>query len=481
MKKRILGFLLIACMVASLLPAVTAAEAQKGATVGFVKGYGTTADGKPRADTEMLKIKEGGEPLYATTTEEFFCKKEDATAENYNIKFEYPAGGTPTLYLRGAHLKTTMGYGIVPNYASNGRFDLQIIVETDSIIESQSSSILLVNGDLTITGPGKLTLTSTKAPAVFVKRQEEENAKDAYNITIKNANLDISVLETPGTNITAGQGDITIEESTLTLHSKGSKGIETRKGNLTVTNSTLDIDAASATALHCVGSIAFQNATVKAVSALQAVHAEGDFTVQNSTVFFTGSNKKTATMDILGKFTIDYSTVEIIGQACPIFSKDTVPAFTGYFRAVAGATDADAAKYSEALYETYRYFKVVPADGPEETVEETTEETTENPTGGTTGETAENPTEETAENPTEESTVVSTEESVSESTEAVTEESTTAVETSTASDEEAPKTPIVLSSHQKILLLAVAGVLVVGVAVTVTIILVKRKKKKTAE
>lgn len=475
MKKRILSFLLIACMVASLLPVVTAAEAQKGATVGFVKGYGTTADGKPRADTEMLKIKEGGEPLYATTTEEFFCKTEGATAENYNIKFEYPAGGTPTLYLRGAHLKTTMGYGIVPNYASNGRFDLQIIVETDSIIESQSNSILLVNSDLTITGPGKLTLTSTKAPAIFVKRQEEENAKDAYHITIKNANLDISVLETPGTNITAGQGDIIIEESTLTLHNKGSKGIETKKGNLTVTNSTLDVDAANATALHCVGNIAFHNATVKAVSGLQAVHTEGDLTIQNSTVLFTGSNKKTATMDILGKFTIDYSTVEIIGQASTIFSKDTVPAFTGYFRAVAGATDADAAKYSEDLYETYRYFKVVPADSPEETIEETTK----NPTEGTTGETAENPTEETAENPTEESTVVSTEESVSESTEAVTEESTTPAETSTT--EEAPKASIVLSSQQKIILLAVAGVLVVGVAVTVTIILVKKKKKKTAE
>ena len=465
MKKRILSFLLIACMLAGLTPMVSAAEAQIGATVGLVKGYGTTSEGKPRADTEMLKIKEGGEPLYAITTEEFFCKTADATAENYNIKFEYPTGGTPTLYLRGAHLKTTMGYGIVPNYASNGRFDLQIVVEADSIIESQSSAILLVNGELTITGTGKLTLISTKAPAIFVKHQEEENAKDAYNIHIKNADLEISALESPGTNITANQGDVIIEESTLKLSSKGSKGIETKMGNLTVTNSTLEIEATNATAFHCVGNIVFHNSTVKAVSSLQAVYTSGDFTAQNSTMLFANSHKKTETLDVLGKFTIDYSTVEITGKTSPIFSTNTTPAFEGYFRAVAGVTEADAAKYSEELLSTYQYFKVVPADGPEET----TEETTEDPADDTTGET----TEETAENPTEVSIgTLPTD---------IPEESTGTVETSPEATEESPKAPIVLKYQQKIILLAVAGVLVVGTSVAITIILIKKKKSKSAE
>ncbi len=392
MKKRILSLLLVICMVASLLPVIACAEDAKTAGVNFVKGYTLNTAGDQVASTITLSTTEGGAAVYGLTTAEGLVTKDGANANNYHIKFEYPAGGTPTVYLKGANIKTEAGYGFYPSYAK-GLFDLKVVVETDSQVESYYGCIYTKGGDLTITGPGKLSLNVTSLhSAIGVLKP---NDIDQYDLYLKDANLDVKFSGVSGELVSVEKGNIYIENTTF----KGTSGVGSAfniKGDISVLNSTIDINTSWAGFTTAVGGITIEKSTINAIAGFRPIDAKKDVLIKDSDAFLEGDHFENAAINVWGKFVIDNSTVEMFALKMPIFTEGTIPTFVGYYRAVAGENEKSATRYNEEFYDTYSYMKVVPADTPEETTEETyddyTEETTKESTVGTSQTPTNNPT-----------------------------------------------------------------------------------------
>ena len=392
MKKRILSLLLVICMVASLLPVIACAEDAKTAGVNFVKGYTLNTAGDQVASTITLSTTEGGAAVYGLTTAEGLVTKDGANANNYHIKFEYPAGGTPTVYLKGANIKTEAGYGFYPSYAK-GLFDLKVVVETDSQVESYYGCIYTKGGDLTITGPGKLSLNVTSLhSAIGVLKP---NDIDKYDLYLKDANIDIKFTGTSGEIVSVENGNLYIENTTF----KGTSVVGSAfniKGDISVINSTVETDTSWAGFSTPVGGITIEKSTLNIIAGFRPIDAKKDVLIKDSDAFLEGDHFENAAINVWGKFVIDNSTVEMFALKMPIFTEGTIPTFVGYYRAVAGENEKSATRYNEEFYDTYSYMKVVPADTPEETTEETyddyTEETTKESTVGTSQTPTNNPT-----------------------------------------------------------------------------------------
>ena len=98
MKKRMLGLLLVICIVIGLLPVVALADTPTTAKILIMS-------------TVEMAVTEGGSPVYLKNKEYDAYNKADgsstfkawtqekATQDNWNVKFEWPTGGTPTVTL----------------------------------------------------------------------------------------------------------------------------------------------------------------------------------------------------------------------------------------------------------------------------------------------------------------------------------------------------------------------------------------------
>lgn len=442
MKKRILSLLLVICMVASLLPMAVSAEDAKVASMTFAKGYTLNADGDKASSDISLTVTEGGEAAYALTTAEGLVTKDSANASNYHIKFEYPAGGTPTLYLNGANIKNEANYGMRPGYGK-GLFDLKVVVEADSQVESNYGCIYTKGGDLTISGPGKLSLTVTNLhSAIGVLKP---NDIDQYDLYLKDANLDVKFSGVSGELVSVEKGNIYIENTTF----KGTSGVGSAfniKGDISVLNSTVDINTSWAGFTTAVGGITIEKSTINAIAGFRPIDAKKDVLIKDSTAFLEGDHFENAAINIWGNFVIDNSTVEMFALQMPLFTEGTIPTFVGYYRAVAGEDDDATARYNEEFYDSYQYMKVVPADTPEESTEETYEEETEESTEGTN----QTPSNDTSDNTSNETT-----------------NQPVSTPTNAPSD---------TGSNSDTVLLIVAAVMVLGSAIAAVLIIVKRRK-----
>lgn len=192
----------------------------------------------------------------------------EGSADNWNIKFVWPADGIPTLTLKNVkmdnvdstgnsfcvatvnsstgkteYLRKPTLTGIAPALGSqNISFSLKIILQGDNWIETNEAIIRGVpvagNGlyDLTIQGENGGKLTGISQGGI-------SNGKNS--LTVENAVLDISI-EGNGNLLSiplwTEQGDITIKNSTVTARNNKSIAIAaTSKGNITIENSTVDV------------------------------------------------------------------------------------------------------------------------------------------------------------------------------------------------------------------------------------------------
>lgn len=159
-----------------------------------------------------IAFNEGEAAKYYTTSNGVAAA---GTSSNYNIKVEYPKDGMATVTLKGANLTKADGAALEIGNATYKNFNLKIVVEEDSTLSVTSGSYAaiegMMNGSLTITGAGKLTLSSAAYSAVHT----------SYKLILKNANIDASTDASGFAAIWSQYADIVIDRSTVKLDAAG--------------------------------------------------------------------------------------------------------------------------------------------------------------------------------------------------------------------------------------------------------------------
>ena len=337
MKKRIFTLLLLVLLVAVLLPVFASAEGS-----GTVYVQLPSDDGNGNYKALPLNLSEG-DTYYFLTLESGLVTTEGASAKNYNLKFDYPAGGTPTLYLKDAYLRNNRYTTLILGNDSTADNDFIIYAETDSTLFGGSvmdEDIYYaaigsqLKGLLTITGPGKLTLTADQTTAVAA----------AGEILFKDITVDIS-------------NDMTRTGIRPAIHAYG-------QGNVIFDNAVANI--------YCnIGPCiwVFESHYEKIDN-----DQERDVIIRNgSIVTMRNDNDAKGLVGASGEFIIDSSDVEINS---PSLCFDPKPTMTGVY-AIGGEKKSNAKEYKASKAKSYGYFKTFIGDAPETlpTEEETVPET----------------------------------------------------------------------------------------------------------
>ena len=294
MKKRLFGLLLVLALCIGLLPVVALADeaaptkvelrilswvdiaAEEGGAVGYLKNseyQGYDAEGKELAKG-WTQVK--------------------GDADNWNIKFEWPAGGVPTLTIKDAKLVMVTEDGkmlykkstdsetgevtyksqnsvsaILPKSGAANCIDLNLVVEGDNqvlvnngIIRGYVGSSQHFN-NITITGKngGKL---SGRGGGIGI------SAASGYNLTFDSVNIDLK-------NTTVGGGTPI--------------PIRTTKGNITFKNSTIKCGNTKNVAIFCEtsGDIHVIDSTINVNSQLSSTAGSACLNTPNGTITIEGN------------------------------------------------------------------------------------------------------------------------------------------------------------------------------------------------
>lgn len=410
MTKRIISLLLAICMIASLAIVASAAD---GADSGKKICLRLRATPKTDATTgeitqeigAFLDVIEGGKIVYALTTPEGYTTTKGADQGNYHIKIEFPAGGTPTIYLKGAKIVNDAngGYGLTAFAGNRGGvstdipYNLNVVVEADSSILANSIGLQFAQGDLIISSVNnaKLSIESQVGSPISVSTTEKE-----CNVTVKNANLELK--SASKYNIyNPGKGNVVIENSTVSMTNDGlfngqgvtyGEGIHTNKGGVTISGSTITANTYG-TAVHSVGSVAITGSTLNVTTSDRALYSDDAVSLKDSTFTASTDHKEHALVDAFNDFTIENSTVELTGTKAAVLT--ACPTFQGDYTAVGGEEAAEE-YFVNANVSAYQYVKIVPGanvdmgvtvqpdNGNDDTTEDTGNDTTEDNSNDTT-------------------------------------------------------------------------------------------------
>ncbi|MBQ8880653.1 MAG: carbohydrate-binding domain-containing protein [Oscillospiraceae bacterium] len=364
MRKKIIGLLLVLCLIVGLLPMTALADEPKTAKVCLLTWTTLTAT-------------EGGEAVYYKNESYEAYTKDGAangtcwkqvvgTKDDWNVKFEYPTGGTPTLTLKDAKLdqigddgKVTytkkvdsetgaVTYGQEPVKAgiisATGSFiDLKVVLQGDNHIDCAYGVIRCDTADnryfknITITGEngGKLTGQG---------RQVGISLKKGYNLTFENAIVDISTTSTGGTciPILTNEGNITITGGHITASNTKNVAIEAKNGgNITITDAKVTATSKLISASNGSGTIcASNNVTVSGNSEL-ILNGENNPGLTISGEFNMNGGKLSVTSTQYGVACGSNGMVKINGGTVEVTAKnafDVAPFLSDKVTGVAGAT-----------------------------------------------------------------------------------------------------------------------------------------------
>ncbi len=252
-----------------------------------------------------MTVTEGGPAVYAKTVsyEGFTSEGEangtgwkytttGASANDWNIKFEYPMGGTPTLTLKdakldnvgdnGSRLYVSDGAGGVKSQntmsavlpKSGYQIDLKIVLQGDNFIEADNGIVRGSTGStvffksITIVGEPGSSLTGT-GKAIGIQ------AMQGAPLTIENANINLTPVANGGGSaapIYTDGGKLTIKNSTITGANTKNAVINT-SGEIAIENSTLNV-----------------NSTFSSTSGAGAINADKTITITGSTINGESSN-----------------------------------------------------------------------------------------------------------------------------------------------------------------------------------------------
>ena len=347
-----------------------------------------------------LTATEGGSPVYyknqsyqgytsAGAANGTGWKQVVGTVDDWNVKFEYPAGGVPTLTLKDAKMdhigddgttlytangtdaatgetlyKTTGTLSaILPQSGSAYINDLKVILQGENHIECNngiirgSASATQMFRNITIVGENGGSITGTGKGIGIT-------AADGYDLILRNATIDISTTSAGGTPvpIRTSNGSITISGGSITASNTKNVAIGAmNSGNITIQNAVVNANntftsASGSGAINAPGgTVTIDGGTVNAVSTNGAGIASGEaVTVKDGTV-----NISAGTYGINGSAQISGGTMEITAGTGAFSS---APDLSGYasWEAVAGADADTAAAVTEASAMTAKYVKLTP-------------------------------------------------------------------------------------------------------------------------
>ena len=442
MTKRILSLLLAVFMMVGMLTFLASAEEEPAPQI-CITLPGANANGEYVRLWAIVDL--GGEPKYFLSNDNGLVTATGASADNYNVKVEYPEAGKATVYLKNAKLTNsqttvlTFGRTGMPTYADITGYPVTLVVEADSTLEAPHRDPVksLVgypcigsgNSDtVTITGPGKLTAVAHSNHVISCGSNE---------LIIKDANLELKseMPEKWGTrHAIYNQNDVTIDNSTVVMSSNIGVAIMLS----TTHNGSIEGDP--------------RNITIKNGSKVTAINP----------------NSGHPTFACGGEITFENSSVEITSKAKCYNPKPTI---TGV-NAVGGTAPENAKAYNEKKATSYTYFKcgadvVLPTEPtlPAPTTPPATEPTTPPATEPTTPPATE-PTTPAPTTPAPTTPAPTTPAPTTPATEAT----TPATDDNTTDDE----------GGSNILLYVILGVLVAG-AVAAAVVIIIMNKKNDAE
>ncbi len=333
--KKLLSILLAVLMLTGILSMVVSAE---GAKQAWVCLPGVDEKG---AFVKLNTTVNEGETKYFITTDKFLATATGATADNYNIKLDYPTGGTFTIYLKGAKLEVREAAGALSvgrknhvGYKDIADFSCIIHTETDSSLATykyaddrhSGDAIGFVNsGAITFTGPGKLSVLSDAGMAITCANT---------TLDIKDAKLDVKSNSPQGWSFMPA--------------------IWARSSTVVIDNSVLDLYANNG---PCLWTYDVYN---------DKVGDPFDLTIKNGSKITCVTNQystENGTIGARGTTTIDSSEVEITSTGAAakkgVKSFARKPVLVGV-NAIGGTTADKVEEYNDKKYATYFYFKCAP-------------------------------------------------------------------------------------------------------------------------
>ena len=228
--KKLFSILLAICLIAGLLPVVASAA-------GVVK-VSIVSDAKAGTMTDYTLTE--GTTIYLVTNDAGAASTAGATADNYKIKLDYPAGGVATVYLNGANLKCINTPLVITG--ASGAEDNMLVVEADSTLESGAKAALrATTTNLTITGEGKLTIHAKKGHGIQVYHPAatDENKQTVHSLIFDEANVEVNADNSEG-GWGVGIGDkaknITVSGGNVVVNTVGKvAGMYSMNGDLLIT------------------------------------------------------------------------------------------------------------------------------------------------------------------------------------------------------------------------------------------------------
>ncbi len=242
MKKRIMSMLIAICLIAGLLPAVglTVSAAAESAKVTLNTKYAQVT----------LEV-EGSEVAYAVTDTAGTPTKVDSEPTDKYVKLAI-VDGVATLYLKKA---TLIGKdNVIDLTAISDR--VNIVVLADSAVTTNSDGIVHKKQDLSISGPGKLTvqtLSLDTSSAIAVTAGGNLIFEESANVNVSSTfgrciYVESGNLITKGNVNITGNGatlvdvlnDMTVEQGSFAV-TPTAQGTYVKVGNLTVNGGTMSV------------------------------------------------------------------------------------------------------------------------------------------------------------------------------------------------------------------------------------------------
>ena len=217
MKKRFLCLLMALCLIAVLLPVTALADEKPDAKWDFaLKGN----EKAPEDDQAELVMKAGDEAKYYATKQSDPSFPSNwyltpGSESEWNVKFEYPADGIPTITMKDA--KIVNGCGLwFGGYNIPMTSDVKLVLEGSNYISSAKYAGPLVfrtTGTATVTGSGKLEVAGD------THSMDSGFIASYGNLILDHANIVLNFPESWGkTNGLATRGgDIIMKGGSLTL------------------------------------------------------------------------------------------------------------------------------------------------------------------------------------------------------------------------------------------------------------------------
>ena len=239
MNKKCIALLLALSLIIGLLPVVAfTVSAEDEVLSEIIRVMGSSIDVRASTDgkctylkNETVTYKRADSTTYEGTKWTVVASNTETEPSEWNVKFAFPAGGVPTLTLKGAILDsfddtTENSYGTsvaaITFKDSKPVYDLKIVIQQDSYIAT--GSYVFSAGDhirnVTISSVGAAKLTTRSTKGICTKNSD---------LILDNANLNMEVYKYNGTDCfplcTTGTGNIIINGGNLDLKSTKPSGL----------------------------------------------------------------------------------------------------------------------------------------------------------------------------------------------------------------------------------------------------------------